>query len=147
MDYKITMNEVQLKIMADALEFFTRFLSGHMTALPPQLEEYLWKNKISSSDKDAAIKYLKSVIFPELEPNENRGIGSKEIPATNISYEMYREILVFLEREVHKSTTYNVYKSSTLKTSSEPFIHIQFANCNREKNLEKIEKFNDRKED
>lgn len=130
--YKIEMTKEQMNVMAEALEFFSRFNSGQMEYMSPCLERYNWiENKDTSArvrdvhDNSASIMKMNMFGFQR---NEHAGISST-IPEVGISYEMYKMILLnrHKEWEIENPTydSYSVHSSEPLKISDEPFIKIE----------------------
>lgn len=75
--YIIELNEVQIKELIDATDFYSRILSG-------QLDEILIKGipltkSVNRTQIKFLLKELKKEMFPELETNENYGIFNKKL--------------------------------------------------------------------
>lgn len=122
--YRIELSENQFQIYMEALESYSRFLSGQIgdichsvTARKgiPNVQDYI-NDPVSSS----GISILKGYLFPELGPGSSHGIGTQDTlqGPRQISYEMYREARHFLAKRDVPSA--NVYASEGLKYSSEP---------------------------
>jgi len=122
--YNITLSEKQLQVYRDALEFYSRFLSGQIeeSSLPPVL-------RCSEYNKDElreSLKKVKSIIFPELLENQYYGIGWNGKPLSEqrqVAYEMYREVYVYHTRL--SGVDYSCYNSPTLKYSNEPLAEVK----------------------
>lgn len=127
---RIEMSEKQMFVMREALEFYSRFLSGQFDALPDELRFPL--NLRGDGDKlHAALSAVKAIIFPELSYNESYGVGApREDNLQNlrqISYEMYRQIYVHQTKERKlrgDDVSMNVYDSPTMRYSGENLIVI-----------------------
>lgn len=130
--YKIELSEKQLFVYKEALEFYSRFISGQTNTFLYVLDS---KSNINYEDKKKSCNQLKKVLFPELELNASYGIGWSETDIrqqeSQISYEMYREVYVKFrkekrereQKEIHippKKPDYNVYDSNTLHYSDQP---------------------------
>ena len=131
MRYNIRMTKKQLDVMAEALEFFTRFNSGQMEYMSPSLEKYNWDNhKDTFSDvrdiHDNAAFIMKRNMFG-FQRNQHAGISS-DIPEVGIGYEMYKMVLLNRHQEWQAEnpddTNYSVHSSEPLKVSDEPLIRI-----------------------
>jgi len=128
----IKLNERQLEIVAEALEFYSRFMAGQVDAFPSSLENYMWNEKnISSFDEiiQDACMTLKKYIWG-LERNMiNKGIGWGKIPEIQIAYEMYKLMYKHFRDEYKKKhpddTSWTVDDSEPLKSSKETFITVE----------------------
>lgn len=123
---QIELTDKQLYIMREALEFYSRFLSGQVESLPDVL-------RFRIKDKEAAYRALgefKAAAFPELHYNESYGIGKPENSIEEhrqVSYEFYRNIYVYETEKRRKQgddVRMSVYSSPTMKYSDEPLIKI-----------------------
>jgi hypothetical protein len=121
--YTVTMSEDQLRIMREALEFYSRFLAGQMGAFPQAFQNILWGKELNNFSPEVLgpISYLKKVIF-DFEPSESYGIHSNEVcKEAKIAYDMYYMIY-------HKfvKDSMSAYKHPPLKTSDEDLINIEY---------------------
>jgi hypothetical protein len=122
--YKIELTKRQLNVYREALEFYSRFISGQVNYLP---EILYWNFNIPYGDRVEASYNLKKVIFPELHKNASYGIGwskdDKLEQERQISYEMYREVYVKQakeRKEKSEDVKWNVYDNDTLHYSDQP---------------------------
>lgn len=110
--FQITVNEHQLRLIADCLEDISRFMSGQME---------LWHatsnldNYIQVADK---LEELKPLVTPKLEQDASYGWTGGDCPNERQkkliaeTYYLYRTMLYHL----HKDAEYwNVYKSPALR--------------------------------
>jgi hypothetical protein len=125
---KIEMSEKQMLVMRDALEFYSRFLSGQLDALPDAL-----RFKVKNRDGvDDALRQLKAALFPELHQDESYGVGAPRgdrlQELCQISYEMYRQIYVY-QTEQRRSgggdVSMDVYSIPTMRYSDEGLIKVE----------------------
>tara|TARA_R110001606_G_C14896682_1_gene593434 strand:+ start:72 stop:485 length:414 start_codon:yes stop_codon:yes gene_type:complete len=132
MKYTIEVNKKQMDVMAEALEFYTRFVSGQMEFKPPALENWMWKeHKEDWNSKnelyDNSMSIVKNVVFG-FARNQHAGISSP-VPEVAIGYEMYKMMLLQRHNEWHednpKDTSYSVHSSPPLEISGEEMIIIQ----------------------
>ena len=131
MQLKIELSEKQLLIMREALEFYSRFLSGQVDDIPDELKFKCNRNGRGDELREAQQK-LKRVLFPELLHNEAYGVGAargdRMGEQRQISYEMYRQIYVYQTAKRKLSgddVSMNVYDSPTMRYSDEKLIEIQ----------------------
>ena len=135
MKYKIEFNETQLRTVATALEFYSRFLAGQWE-IPDamQWKEYdlqgkqreFWEKRNHIEEQ---FKIL-SQMFTGLHHGEYYGIGSDMIhEGAKIAYDIYRPILEQLakesrERDDSESISYSVYDYPGLSYSKEGRIEV-----------------------
>jgi len=142
--YKILMTDKQMKLMSEALEFYSRFLSGQLDHFPKALEKYMTNTKnVPNSHFDESIQKsltdLQRILFPDLQGlNGSYGVGSDHIPETTLAYEMYKMINYTKEMEDPRDS-WNVNQRPPLKHSSESLINIKKVNLNREINMDNLE--------
>lgn len=128
---RIEMSEKQMLVMREALEFYSRFLSGELDAIPDELTFKCSREGRADELRDS-LQNLKTILFPELRPNEAYGIsapktGDYAAERRQISYEMYRQIYVYQTRArklAGEDVSMNVYDSPTMKYSDEDLIQI-----------------------
>ena len=144
--YRIMMNEKQALVVAEALEFYSRFMSGQLDHLPPALQGYMIKTKgVPSSHFDPSIQKpltdLQRMLFPDLNGlNNSYGVGSEHIPETSLAYEIYKMIRYTREME-NPSDSWNVDQREPMKYSGEPLIDVEpinFTKEMRDKNLDNL---------
>lgn len=135
---QINCNEKQLLLICEAVEFYHRFMSGQLDALPNEL-------KFRCDDKtrlSQTLAQLKTVLFPELFGNEAYGVGAptktlmpgihlsdREKELRDISYEIYRQLYVHFTAERKAAggdVSYSVYDYPTMRYSGEPLIEITY---------------------
>lgn len=130
---EIKLNDAQLTIMREALEFYSRFISGQVDNLPDVLR---FDRQLDRDEFRRVANEMKAVLFPGLRQNEAFGVGhiDKNYPNRTrhrqISYECYRQIYVFQTAEAKAQgadVKWNVYDSPTLAYSGEPLIQIKRA--------------------
>lgn len=124
---QIEFSDNQLLIMREALEFYSRFLSGQVESLPDVLR---WNIK-NREAADKALREFKAAAFPELHPNESYGVGAPRGYVIKlhrqVSYEMYRQIYVYQTRKrklAGDDVSMNVYNGATMRYSDEDLIEI-----------------------
>ena len=142
--YKIELTAKQLMVYREALECYSRFLSGQVSEICSAVssrrnKRRTWDHYFDPNDPVSyAAAQLKRALFPELSPGGSYSIGYSSDEKTQledyrqISYEMYREVAHYravkadLEaREKGESPTFNVYLSETLKYSDEPLARVE----------------------
>ena len=115
--YTITLSEEHLRLIANAVEDWSRFLSGqcelhNATSLIADIDNY---KKV----QDVLFKQVHPCVTPELPLNASYGWDGQHCPndhqrkAIAMSYGIYRQILHFFALRC-KDNDWNVYKSSTL---------------------------------
>lgn len=142
--YKIELTEKQLMVYREALECYSRFLSGQLSEMCSAVslrkhKRKAWDHAPDKDDpiSDAAFK-LKMALFPELPGAAAYGIGYTSDDKNSIddnrqiSYEMYREVYHYFAKEKAqedeakgKRSCYNVYLTDTLKYSDEPLPKVE----------------------
>ena len=126
--YTVEFTETQLRTVATACEFYSRFLAGQWK-IPDTMEfkEYqnqdkydgFWEKRNYVEDQ---FNILKSH-FTGLPLNASYGIGSNNLAEdANIAYDIYRPILEEFNKD---SEVYNVYKYPGLQYSKEGRIKIE----------------------
>jgi hypothetical protein len=132
---KIEITEKQAMVIADALEMYSRHLSGQFnySILPPVL---LWNKEVSDRVVlEHKINDIKNIIFPELSCNESYGIGLNDQEVSviaehkNIAYECYKVIRYYFEKD---REGHSVYKELPIKVSKEPLMKIENIEVNVE---------------
>lgn len=142
--YKIELNETQLVVMQEALEFYSRFLHGQVDRIPFSLDFRL-KNECRPCYNNQILDDAFWVIKREMFGLKNRGasypIGArkintleedKELPEPQIAYEMYKMILYLWRQESitkaiaeGKDPGWTVHDDLPLHYSDQPFIKIK----------------------
>ena len=96
---KINLTENQLRVIREALDSFTRAKLGQFMYSLDHLVKTPKGARISYSDLRDAEELLKSIIFPELERNQNYGLLQEEVSDdARISYDIFKVIDIFLRR-------------------------------------------------
>jgi hypothetical protein len=142
--YQIELNETQLVVLQEALEFYSRFLHGQVEKIPFSLDFRL-KNECrphySNPVLDEALGVIKKEMFGLKNPGASYAIGArkintleedKELPEPQIAYEMYKMILYLWRQEsITKSVAegkdpgWTVHDYLPLHYSDHPFIKIK----------------------
>ena len=114
--YKVTMTESQLRLMADAVEDWHRFLAGQceMEHATSMLENRL--------DAQYVLSYsVRPFVVPRLPyRGSSYGWNGGDCPneyqrkAIAMSYGIYREVLHYFATHAEKQQEWNVYNSETL---------------------------------
>jgi hypothetical protein len=124
MEYQITLNKEQLKIIAYCLEDISRFASGQ-----PQLEYTINKmlNDVSFDeilDKSEEVKNhldaIKKILLPNVLDNASLGFNGTEFIGN--TYQIYRSILHFIAMEENWN---NVYSTPALTSGNLGTIKIK----------------------
>ena len=133
--YLIELTEKQLRVMSDALEFYSRFLAGQWR-LPDPMEwkEYELQDKYDGfwekrNFVEKQLEILKSN-FTGLSVNASYGIGSDKLHEdAKVAYDLYRPILEQFAKEHNEknpdNTHYSVYDSPGLSYSKEGRVEIK----------------------
>ena len=151
--YKIEFNENQLKVIAEACEFMSRFTSGQLDYFPSSFESWLWKKYPNVSEfcerRDRwkeGLLMTKEALFSEFGgSNGSYAIGSTEqVESAKTCYDIYRPILEQLHKdyeEEHPNETkhYGVLSHPGLSYSTDGRISIEKLNIRTEK-LKKLSK-------
>jgi hypothetical protein len=142
--YKIELNETQMVVMQEALEFYSRFLHGQVDRIPFSLDFRL-KNEhrpcYSNKTLDEAFWVIKREMFGLVNPGSSYPIGArtirtleedKELPEPQIAYEMYKIILYTWRQEsITKSIAegkdpgWTVHDDLPMTYTSHPFIKVK----------------------
>ena len=129
--YVLEFDEEQAKVVAEALEFFSRFSAGQFMHWPPSFEASLWKTKPETADLDtqkraveAAFRNFKVAVM-QLHPNESLGIGVPDLTEeAKIAYDIYRPILEEFAKETPEDS-WNVYKTPSLSYSKKGRVDVK----------------------
>lgn len=134
--YQIEFTEKQLRTIAEACEFMSRFAAGQLDKLPMSFQSWLWKKHPDTKDFCRArdtweihLYYAKTAMFPDLDRHESYGIGQDSLmDEANICYDIYRPILEQFSKEYQEQnpeeSNYSVYDHPGLTTSKEGRIKI-----------------------
>ena len=114
--------------MAEAIEFYSRYLAGQVTDFPPALQRYMWE-KSKRTRGDDIIRYASAIIKRRIwdyDTNESSGIGRKDIPEMNLAYEIYKMIRKFFydQRDEEDKEDYSVDQYLPLSETGEDFIEV-----------------------
>jgi len=130
--YQIEFTEKQLRTVAEACEFMSRFTAGQTEHLPFSFTNWLWTKypniKEFCNRRDVweyNLKLIKTYMFD----SEEYGIGDPTLlPESNICYDIYRPILEQFAKEYNEAKPedyhYSVYNHEGLTTSKEGRIKI-----------------------
>ena len=100
--YKIEFNENQLRVIAEACEFMSRFTSGQLDYFPNSFESWLWKKYPNVSEfcerRDKwkeGLLMTKEALFSDFGRSQGSyAIGSTEqVESAKTCYDIYRPIL------------------------------------------------------
>ena len=124
--YKVTLTESQLRLVAEAVEDWHRFLAGQCelwqaTSLLPNYKQVV----------EALEKHIKPLVTPELPQNASYSWdggtchNEHQRKARAMSYGIYREIYHYFANHLPKSY-WNCYQSKTLRCEEQgPLIKIE----------------------
>jgi len=149
-EYRITLNEKQIRLIASALEQHSRMICGqlserHLPALEhSMMKEHYYKYKEEHPENadnamsnycnvrdtvEYYLTYIKKLVW-NLDTNAHYGIGYD--PEADLGYELYKQILSQFEKEKaeecsKKGEKYqrNVHSGTPLKLTDEPRIIIE----------------------
>ena len=135
---KIEINDKQARLIATALEQYSRMLCGQIElSFIKALETALYRD-CNYDDEfwlrrdaiDIHLKAIKKFAFPELSQGESYGIG--KFNEADLGYEMYKQILYHFEKIEMKEKEFkgekyssNVHSYEPLKLTEEPSIKIE----------------------
>jgi hypothetical protein len=142
--YQIELNETQMIVMQEALEFYSRFLHGQVDKIPFSLDFRLRnENRPSYMNPglDAAFAVIKREMFGLDNPGSSYPIGTKkintleedkELPEPQIAYEMYKMILYTWRQEsINKAIAegkdpgWTVHDTPPMPYTNHPFIKVK----------------------
>lgn len=132
--WTITLTESQMRLLANALEDWHRFISGQCSM--DSATSLLWGTPQAAKVKHILNHEVKPIMFPELSEGEsyswNGGHPDPEMSrAAAMSYMMYREILYQLALAYGSG---NVYASPTLRCLEQgPLIIVKEAKTAKRK--------------
>ena len=139
-EYIIEMNETQMSVMQEALEFYSRFMLGQVDYIPASLDWRLkQEHRIHGNPLlGYAVSIIKQEMFGLSSPGSNWGIGArafptlkegKELVEPQIAYEMYKMILYKRHHDWQKDnpddSSYSVHAYLPLSYSGLKFIKIK----------------------
>ena len=125
--YRIAMTESQLRLMANAVEDWSRFLAGQceMSFATGMLENY-------HDAKESLKKYVRPFVVPELGRGASwnwDGCGcpnERQRKAIAMSYMIYRQVVHYLTTHNGKDMSWSCYNSPTLTCEEQgPLIQIE----------------------
>jgi len=133
--YILELTEAQLRTIAEALEFFSRFSAGQFHHLPPSFERFLWEtHEIDELIRkreiwEGALNQAKVAMF-DMHPNASLGIGNEKLTEeAKIAYDIYRPILELFAKEYKEkhpeNTSYSVYDHPGISYSKEGRVIIK----------------------
>lgn len=142
--YQIELNETQLVVMQEALEFYSRFMHGQVDKIPFSLDFRLrneCRPNYSNQILNEGFNIIKREMFGLSNPGSSYAIGAKTIstleedktlPEPQIAYEMYKMMLYTWRQESiekakkeGKDPGWTVHDSLPLHYSDQPFIKIK----------------------
>lgn len=138
--YSIHLSEAQLGIYIEGLDFYSRFITGDVRALPDTLR----LKRYDPWRVHPALDQFKREVFPDLAQGEHYGIG--RFPkdhvgyAGQIAYEMQREgrhLRANLRAAAGEDLTYDIYSNETLKYSDQPLPVVYCTGPNQPKDDER----------
>jgi len=130
MKYQLELSREQIGVVAEALEFYSRFMAGQWE-IPKLLEhnEFVlngmdsdfWNIRNNAQDM---LRLAKRTFFYKLAPNESYGIGSENLhESANVAYDFYRPIREQFSKEYQEENPeeahWGVYDSPGLTYSKE----------------------------
>ena len=129
--FEIQLTKKQLQVMAEALEFYSRFSAGQLDYFPNSLQnnlgqkwdldEFLRRRDIWEVHLDQA----KNAMFGFV-PNESYGIGNDELmEEARIAYDMYRPVYELWHKLNEHKSDISVYAHPGLQYSEEGRITIK----------------------
>lgn len=124
--YQITLNEAQMRLIADCLEDVSRFASGQW-ALRNTIEEMVKVAAPRQYDKqiqmrDDAEEHLRRAKNCILDFSDNAGYGYNGTDFIGNTYQIYRSILHEFNKDAED---WNVYKSPSLPSGNLGTIKIE----------------------
>lgn len=149
MEYNIKVNEEELRMISNTLEFASRFFSGQIghTYLPNNIKYDIFsfsKDNIDETNKrieefDKVGNHLKSIMYPELSKHDNGSYGISKIKYSTELYDIYKKINVEIKSNYDKNyaplfENWNV-DSSYMKFSKIKDINFIYRNKKPNKNI------------
>lgn len=126
--YTITLNETQIRLIAECLEEHSRMMCGqleyrHLPALSVAMHKELDFDKylINRDIVNYHLKEIKKLIWENLDANANYGIGYDQ--ESDLAYDMYKEIKHTFEKEEQKECSKNGKKYHSNVHTSQPYSH------------------------
>lgn len=125
--YQITLNEAQMRLIADCLEDVSRFASGQWS-MQNTIEEMVrvaapkeYDKQIQMRDEaEEHLKMAKRVLLPTMPDNASYGYNGTDFIGN--TYQIYRTILHELNKDAED---WNVYKSPALPSGNLGTIKIE----------------------
>ena len=132
--YKLELTEKQVGVVAEALEFFSRFSAGQFTMFPRSLEGWTWEKWSGDEYQrrreiwEGCLNQAKMQMF-DMHPNASLGIGNEELTEeAKVAYDIYRPILEQFAKESRENNpdrSWNVYDSPGLTYSKEGRVDVK----------------------
>jgi len=130
MKYTITLNEDQMRLIAECLEEHSRMMSGqldhkYIPAIQKAMRKELSYDKYihNRESVDLYLREIKKLIWKDLNVNANYGIGYSE--ESDLCYDMYKEIKHTFEKEEQEECFKKNKKYFSNVHSSEPSLHTK----------------------
>lgn len=138
--WQITCNEEQLKLIAKALENYSRRYGGQFSRYEDIVIRDLAEKRISNyedifayqefnEDLQGTLLHLKKLLFPEF-PDGSGSYGFNHTPEIGNSYQIYRTIYHELAKENNEDS---VYRRSPLPSGTLGTIKVEKIKRNHEK--------------
>lgn len=132
-EWKLTLNENQMKVLEKALDVYSRFLMGQINII---LEEY---PELSFDERIKIHDYVRQYIHVYLPPNAFHGIYSDKLDVkAKISYDIYqviRQVLSYNENNMEPNKDEKDWNAmwknkydEPLKSSNEPLPKVEKIN-------------------
>ena len=129
--YVLELDKDQARVVAEALEFSSRFSAGQFMHWPNSFENFLWKTKPETIDLNTQLRAVEAafrnfkVAVMRLHPNESLGIGSPDlIEEAKIAYDIYRPILEAFAKDL-PDDTWTTYKEPGLSYSKKGRVDVK----------------------
>ena len=112
--YKITLNEEQIGMIANALDLYSRLFAGQLKEISRVL---IRRKEFDVTRADNILNELKRLVFPELEGEAYYGIYAKQTDkVSKYGYDLYKQMMHLLCKD---SEFWNVNKEPFLMFASE----------------------------
>ena len=128
--YTITLNETQIRLIAECLEEHSRMICGqlehrHIPSLQHSMRKELeFDNYMKNRDLvDYHLKEIKKIIWTDLDVNANYGIGYDQ--ESDLAYDMYKEIKHTFEKEDKEKCSKNGTEYQSNVHTSQPYSHTE----------------------
>ena len=93
--YNIKVDEEQMRVMADALDIYSRLKCGQIK----MISDLFFEKDFDMQALDYCALQMKIILFPELEENSYYGIyGDKTPEESKVAYDIYKNIRHHLQK-------------------------------------------------